>query len=97
METLNAVIVMFAENTFAIPLWPMLMIFGMCLWSLLYGRYKTGLIVAYFFIFYWGFLSDRMYWIGMFGENPAGQVIYICSAMAIAFMGLLGLYQEGHR
>ncbi len=97
MEIINGFFTNFADKTFAIPLWPMVLIFSICLWSLIYGRHKMGLTISYFFIFYWGYLSDYGYWIGMFGESHTGQILFVFSALGIFIMGILGMIQESHR
>ena len=59
-------------------------------------KYKTGLLLSYFSIFYWGFVSNRGHWLELFGDNGTGLVLYFFSAAAIAMMGVISIFQELH-
>ena len=59
-------------------------------------KYKTGLLLSYFSIFYWGFVSNRGHWLELFGDNGTGLVLYLFSATAIAMMGVISIFQEHH-
>jgi len=68
-----------------------------CFLCLLYGKYKTGLLISYFFIFYWGFVSNSIYWLELFGDSGMGLMMYFFSATAIALMGVISFFQSDHQ
>jgi hypothetical protein len=68
-----------------------------CFLCLLYGKYKTGLLISYFFIFYWGFVSNRIYWLEVFGDSGMGLMMYFGCATTIALMGVISFFQSDHR
>ena len=84
-------------KVFFISLGQITFMFLACFLCLLYGKHKTGLLLSYFFIFYWGFISNRIYWLEVFGDSGIGLMIYFGTATAIALMGVLSLFQHDHR
>ncbi|MZH13709.1 MAG: hypothetical protein F3742_02920 [Nitrospinae bacterium] len=70
--------------------------FLLCFFCLFSGKYKMGLLLSYFFTFYWGFVSNQGHWLEMFGDNVTGLVLYLFSATAIALMGVISIFQENH-
>jgi hypothetical protein len=52
-------------------------VFTMFLLSVYRKIYKTGLLLSYFFIFYWGFVSNRGHWLELFGDNGTGLMLYL--------------------
>lgn len=52
---------------------------------MLFGRHKRGLLVSYAFVFYWGLIFNRPYFIDM-----PGTIRWDCTL--ILFLGLVWLY-----
>ena len=84
----------FAQKVFIISFGQIGLIFLLCFFYLYTGKYKTGLLLSYFSIFYWGFVSNRGHWLELFGDNGTGLVLYFFSAAAIAMMGVISIFQE---
>jgi hypothetical protein len=40
---------------------------------LLYGKHKIALLLSYFSTFYWGFVSENIYWLKVFGKRELGS------------------------
>ncbi len=81
---------------FLFPYGQIVFMFLTCFLCLLYGKYKTGLLISYFFIFYWGFVSNRIYWLELFGDSGMGLMMYFFSATTIALMGIISFFQQDH-
>jgi hypothetical protein len=86
-----------ANKVFFISLGQIGIMFLICFLCLLTGKYKTGLLLSYFFIFYWGFVSNRIHWMELFGDSGMGLMMYFFSATTIALMGVVSFFQSDHR
>ena len=86
-----------ANKVFFISLGQIGIMFLICFLCLLTGKYKTGLLLSYFFIFYWGFVSNRTHWMELFGDSGMGLMMYFFSATTIALMGVVSFFQSDHR
>ena len=96
MLGMNETIEFFADKVFFISFGQIVFMFLTCFLCLLYGKYKTGLLISYFFIFYWGFVSNRIYWLELFGDSGIGLMMYFFSATTIALMGIISFFQQDH-
>ena len=97
MQGMNEVMEFLSGKVFFISLGQITFMFLACFICLLYGKHKTGLLLSYFFIFYWGFVSNRIYWLEVFGDSGIGLMMYFSTATAIALMGVLSFFQTDHR
>lgn len=57
---------------------------------LLLGRYRLGLLVTYSFVLFWGFISNREYFVDRFGQTTMGMVIYVTSGLAMVIIFIIG-------
>ena len=96
MNGINEVMTYFTQKVFIISFGQIALMFFLCFFCLFTGKYKTGLLASYFFIFYWGFVSNRGHWLELFGDTGPGLVLYLFSATAIAIMGVISIFQEHH-
>ena len=96
MNVMQEIIEFLSGKVFFISFGQITFIFLSCLFCLLYGKHKTGLILSYFFIFYWGFVSNRIYWLELFGDSGVGLMMYFGTGTAIALMGVLSFFQADH-
>mgnify|MGYP006928160620 CR=1 FL=1 len=96
MNGINETLELFTQKVFLISFGQIGLMFLLCFFCLITGRYKTGLLMSYFFIFYWGFVSNRMYWMELFGGEGMGLVLYLFSAIAVALIGVISIFQENH-
>ena len=97
MQGMNEAMEFLSSEVFFISLGQITFMFLACFVCLLYEKHKTGLLLSYFFIFYWGFVSNRIYWLEVFGDSGIGLMMYIGTATAIALMGVLSFFQTDHR
>ncbi len=97
MQSISEAVEFLSHKVFFISFGQIAFMFAACFICLLYAKYKTGLLLSYFFIFYWGFVSNRIYWMELFGDSGIGLLMYFTSATAIALMGVLSFFQADHR
>ena len=97
MQGMSEAIEFFENKVFFISFGQIVFMFLTCFLCLLSGKYKTGLLVSYFFIFYWGFVSNRVYWLELFGDSGIGLMMYFFCATTIALMGVISFFQPDHR
>lgn len=96
MQGINEAVEFFSNKVFFISFGQIGFMFLVCFLCLLYGRYKTGLLATYFFIFYWGFVTNRIYWMELFGDSGIGLMLYFFSGTTIALMGVICFFQSSH-
>ena len=96
MNGINEMLEFFSQKVFLISFGQVGLMFLLCFFCLFSGKYKTGLLLSYFFIFYCGFVSNRGHWLELFGDTGIGLVLYLFSATAIALMGVISIFQEKH-
>ena len=70
------VVTFFAQKVFIISFGKIGLMFLLCFFCLFTRKYKTGLLQSYLSISYWGFFPNRGHWLGMFGDNGTGIVLY---------------------
>jgi hypothetical protein len=58
---------------------------------------KIGLLLSYFFIFYWGFIFNHIYWLKLLGDPRIGLMIYFGTATAIALMEIFSFFERDYR
>jgi|TARA_B110000495_G_C22686947_1_gene405119 hypothetical protein len=59
MSGVNERVDFFAQKFFIISFGQVGLMFLLCFFCLFTGKYKTGLLLSYFSIFYWGFVSNQ--------------------------------------
>jgi len=80
---------------FSIPL-PQLItaIVAVCL-CLILGRYKMGLLFAYFACLYWGYVANMTALVSALGGSTVGLLLFIALGFFFAFLGLIFLVAPG--
>lgn len=69
MEESYTLYEMFTKQAFTIPLWQVILLVVVSSVCLTRKMLRAGLTIAYFFLFYWGFVSNRPY----FSEHLGGR------------------------
>jgi len=98
MESAMSFLQFFSGKEFSVPLWEvgfLVVVNSLCL---LLGKHKLGLIVSYFFVFYWGFIINRGYFVDVLGNMTVGLYIYGICGIAMAVVVIVGLFvRSDHR
>ncbi|MFO0754119.1 MAG: hypothetical protein U0411_12455 [Thermodesulfovibrionales bacterium] len=95
MQTLGNFLKFFTDtSSLAIPFGQMLIFVVLNSFCLLLGKYKLGLLVSYCFVLYWGFISNREFFIDTFGRTTWGLIIYALSGIAMVVVLIVGFFQS---
>jgi hypothetical protein len=78
----------------AIPFGQMLLFIIINSLCLLLGRYKLGLLISYCFVLFWGYISNRPYFIDTFGQTSWGLVVYALAGIAMVVIFIFGFFQS---
>ena len=60
---------------------------------LLFTRYKLGLLITYCFVFYWGFISNREYFIDRVGNTGWG-LVYVLAGILMVIIFIISFFQS---
>jgi len=94
MEMTNSLSQLYSGGTLSLPLEQFVILIGISFFCLINGRHKMGFLLSYFFIYYWGIIMNRSYWLGLFEGSWAGMVFMIAVGLSFAMAGLLGVFQK---
>jgi hypothetical protein len=92
MEPVIGLLQFLSGKDFSVPLWEIALLVLINSICLLLGRHRLGLIVAYFFVFYWGFIFNSRYFLNMLGDLTWGLYIYVVLGIVMAIIFLIGLF-----
>ncbi|HVN98306.1 MAG TPA: hypothetical protein VMT62_17905 [Syntrophorhabdaceae bacterium] len=92
MEYIIGLLQFLSGKDFSVPLWEVLLLVMTTSACLLLGRHKLGLIVSYLFVFYWGFIFNSKYFLGMVGESSWGLYIYVICGVVMALVFIVGFF-----
>lgn len=91
---LNSIISFFADmDGFSVPFGQIVLFVTINSFCLLFARYKLGLLTSYCFVLYWGFISNREYFIDRFGDTSWGLIIYAIAGVLMIIIFLISLTQ----
>jgi len=60
----------------------------------LFGRNKLGLLIAYNFVFYWGFILNHEYFINILGDTSGYFFLYFFCGLVASLLTLIGSFKE---
>jgi len=82
----------FSDKQFAIPMWEVMFLVVINSLCLLLTKHKTGLLVTYLFVFYWGFVFNRKYFVDLLGQMTWGIYIYIVLGAVMALVIIISFF-----
>jgi hypothetical protein len=82
----------FSDKEFSVPVWEVALLIFINSVCILLGRYKLGLFISYFFVFYWGFMLNRPYFVDMLGNMTLGLYLYATAGVVMAIIIVIGLF-----
>ncbi len=94
MKVLYSIWEFLNDKNFSVPLGQLVVFVVINSFCLLFGRYKLGLLLTYCFVFYWGFLFNKDYFVDMLGNTTWGLYIYAISGIAMSVTAIVGFFQE---
>ncbi|MFQ5715483.1 MAG: hypothetical protein ACE5GQ_00110 [Nitrospinales bacterium] len=81
-----------ADNSLNVPLGQVLLFVLLIAICFFLGRHKLGLLISYAFVFYWGFIFNRAYFVDVLGETTFGLYIYVFCGLVTAVMVFIGFW-----
>ena len=84
-----------ADKSMSVPLGQVLLFAFLLTLCMLFGRHKLGLMVSYAFVFYWGFIFNRSYFIDLLGNTSMGLYTYAISGFSMAVLAIIGMFRKG--
>ena len=84
-----------SDKSLSVPLSQVLLFTLLMTLCLLFGRHKLGLLVSYSFVFYWGFVFNRSYFIDLLGNTTTGLYTYTLFGFLMAGRAIIGMFQKG--
>jgi hypothetical protein len=83
-----------SDKSLSVPLSQVLLFTLLMTLCLLFGRHKLGLLVSYSFVFYWGFVFNRSYFIDLLGNTTTGLYTYTLFGFLMAVLAIIGMFQK---
>ncbi len=84
-----------ADKTLAVPLSQVLLFTLLMTLCMLFARHKLGLMISYAFVFYWGFVFNRSYFIDLLGNTTGGLYTYAAGGFIMAVLAVIGMLRKG--
>ncbi|QPJ64723.1 MAG: hypothetical protein G3M78_04690 [Candidatus Nitrohelix vancouverensis] len=81
-----------ADKTMSVPMGQALIFVILICLCMLFMRFRLGLLISYMFVYYWGFVFNRSYFVDILGDTTTGLYLYTFSGfimLALAAVGLL--------
>lgn len=94
MDIVVAFLEFINDKDLSVPLGEVITFVFINSFCLLSGRFKLGLLISYCFVFYWGFLFNKDYFVDILGNTSMGLYIYTLSGFAMAIVALIGFFIE---
>ncbi len=83
-----------SDKSLSVPLSQVLLFTLLMTLCMLFGRHKLGLLISYAFVFFWGFVFNRNYFIDMLGNTTAGLYTYTLFGFFMAVLAIIGMFQK---
>lgn len=94
MEFLDPLLDFLADKEFTIPIAQVGTLIMLNSFCLLLGKHKLGLLISYSFVFYWGFIFNRVHFVSILGENLVGLYVYAITGIGMLILTLMGFLRE---
>lgn len=82
-----------SDKALSIPLGQVLLFTLLMTLCMLFGRHKLGLMISYAFVFFWGFIFNRSYFIDLLGNTSGGLYSYALFGFLMAVLAIVGMFQ----
>jgi hypothetical protein len=84
----------FADQGLSIPLWEVMLLVLINSICLLFGKHKTGLLMTYLFVFYWGFVFNRAFFTDLMGNFTWGLLAYSILGAGMVLITIVSFFVE---
>lgn len=94
MNTVDAIILMITGTTLSVSIIQVIVILTVVGTFLIWGKYRLGILIAYFYCLYWTFISQRMLLSEVFGNDRISLFVFVFMGFSLAILGIFSLFQE---
>jgi len=94
MDTVNQSFGFLSNLNFTIPLAQIFMFAALSSLCLISGKHKVGLLTAYGFLFYWGFILNQGFFMKELEKTAGGVYIYGAMGLVMALIGFVGFLKQ---
>jgi len=81
-----------SDKAFSVPLWEIGLLVLINLACLLFGKYRFGLMISCFFMFYWGFVHNKGYFL-----ETLGLYMYVTSCVVMITVFITSIFVNNDR
>ena len=96
MEDTNLLMAFLTTKTLSIPVGQIILFTVVISICMLMDKLKLGLISTYAFVFYWGFVFNREFFIDAAGNTSWGLFAYAFFGLSLAVMALVAFFSHPH-
>jgi hypothetical protein len=90
MDIVASFLAFINDKDLSVPLGEVITFVFINSFCLLSGRFKLGLLISYCFVFYWGFLFNKNYFVDILGSTNLGLYVYALSGFAMIIIAIIG-------
>ena len=83
-----------SDNSLCVPLGQVVFFILLISGCLLVHKHKLGLLIAYCFVFYWGFVFNSDFFIDLLGGTSQGLYSYTFFGVFMVVMCIIGFFTE---
>jgi hypothetical protein len=83
-----------SDKTLVVPLGQVVLFVFLVSLCFFFGRHKLGLLISYVFVFHWGFIFNREYFITILGDTSMSFFFYVLSGLMASILVLIGFFKE---
>jgi hypothetical protein len=94
LEFQDPITAFLSDKSMSVPMSQVLLFTLLMTLCLLFGRHKLGLLVSYSFVFYWGFVFNRSYFIDLLGNTTTGLYTYTLFGFLMAVLAIVGMFKK---
>ena len=94
MNTVDAIILMITGTTFSVSIIQVIVILTIIGIFLIWGKYRLGILIAYFYCLYWTFIAQRVILSEVFGNDRMSFFVFVFMGFSLAILGIFSLFQE---
>lgn len=85
---------LFTTKSLAIPMWEFVLFVVIASVSMIAGKHKAGIILAYLFLFYWIFVAHRTTIMGYIGDSTVQVFVYAVSGAVMIAVTIMAFFIE---
>jgi hypothetical protein len=82
----------FSDKDFSVPIWEIAILLFILSAFIVSGKHKYGLLTAYLFLFYWGFILNRGYILELMSGVTWGVYLYSTLGVLAVILAIIGFF-----